>query len=120
MALPVSQTFINTSGSDVNQPVAQVHLVLGNYCSTPAYGTTVTSNGDDGSGNYPASGAIDGDRTEINIGPAAGADNNIGKSSWKSSHVPTSINPSMLTITFSKPTTITRLKVYSFFMAWSA
>ncbi|KKN69408.1 hypothetical protein LCGC14_0441350 [marine sediment metagenome] len=34
--------------------------------------------------DFPASGAIDGDKTHINFGPASGADNGIGKSGWKS------------------------------------
>ena len=114
MAQSVSQKFLNAQAADVNQVASKVQLVLGNYFNSAAYGTTITSNGDDGSGNFPASGAIDGDRTEINIGAAAGADNNVGKSSWKSSVIPNAEGTSAtLTITMSQPRTINRIKLYS-------
>lgn len=114
MAQPVSSQFLLAQAADANSVVSKVSLILGNYCNAAAYGTTIGSSGDDASGNYPALGAIDGDRTEINIGASAAADNNVGKSSWRSSVSPASIFPVpvTLTINFNTSRTINRLKLY--------
>lgn len=112
MSQAVSQRFLNAQAADVNQVASKVQLVLGNYFNAAAYGTSVASNGDDLSGNYPASGAIDGDRTEINIGASASADDNIGKSSWRSVSAPSSGSPRLLTITLSQARDINRIKLY--------
>ena len=112
MAIPVSSNFLAAQAADANLPVSQVELLLGNYASASGYGSTIASNGDDGSGNYPALGAIDGDRTEINVGPASGADNQTGLSSWRSASAPTIMAPATLTITFSSSRTINYIKLY--------
>ena len=70
--IPVSTKFKNAQNADSNLPVSKVELLLGNYANAAAYGTTAASSGDF-SADYPASGAIDGDRTEINCGPASAA-----------------------------------------------
>ncbi len=109
--ISVSTKFANAAASDVNKPAYKARLVLGNYASANAYGSTVTSSGDV-SADYPAAGAIDGDRTEINVGPAAGADNDIGLSSWRSSGVPDNGDVVTLDITFTEERTINRIKLY--------
>src|ERR1051326_5413354 len=109
MPLPVSAQFLAASEADVNFAASRVQLVLGNYASAPAYGSTAASSGAYSS-DYPAAGAIDGDRTEINVGPASGADNDVGKSSWRSSGVPDNGDTVTLTITFNPSRTINRTK----------
>ena len=109
--IPVSTKFKNAQNADSNLPVSKVELLLGNYANAAAYGTTAASSGDF-SADYPASGAIDGDRTEINCGPASAADNDIGLSSWKSSGVPDNGDTVTLTLTFSQSRTINRIKLY--------
>lgn len=112
MTQPTSQNFLNAQYAPSNFVSSKVQLILGNYFNAAAYGTTVTSNGDDASGNYPASGAIDGDRTEINIGAAASADDNIGQSSWRSASIPSIGSPSQIVISFTQARTINRIKLY--------
>lgn len=109
MSLPVSDAFIAAQLADSNKPVSQVQLVLGNYFSASAYGTTVAASG--AAANYPAAGAIDGDRTEINIGAASAADNDVGQSSWRSTVAPDT-TPQTLTMTFSQSRTLNRIKLY--------
>lgn len=111
MAQTVSTRFTNAQASPANLPVAKVELSLGNYFSAAAYGTTVAASGSDASGNYPAAGAIDGDRTEINIGAPATADNFVGKSSWRSAVAP-STTPQTLTMTLSASRILNRIKLY--------
>jgi hypothetical protein len=111
MTISVPSLFTDAQNADVNQIATKVQLLLGNYASAAAYGTTVVSSGDDASGNYPASGAIDGDRTELNIGAASASDNDIGLSSWKSAVAPDT-TPQTLTFTFSQSRTINRIKLY--------
>lgn len=111
MPITVSAAFQTAEEADVNVPVAKVQLVLGDYASADASGASVSSNGDF-SADYPAAGAINGDRTEINIGPASGADNNVGKSSWRSSGIPDSAAGSQLVIDFGQSRTFNRTKLY--------
>lgn len=111
MAQTVSTKFLNAQDAPANLPVARVELVLGDYANASAYGSSASASGEDASGNYPAAGAIDGDRTELNVGPASGADNFIGKSSWRSAAAPSTI-PQTLDITFAQSRTINRLKLY--------
>lgn len=94
-----------------NQPITRAYLVLGNYANAIAYGATIVASSIDGSGNYPASGAIDGDRTELNVGAASAADNNFGLSSWRSATAPDT-TPQTLTINFGSQRTINRIKLY--------
>ena len=110
MSIPVSAAFLSAAFSDANIPVSTVKLALGNYASNAVYGTTVSSSGD--AANYPAAGAIDGDRTELNVGPASGADNDVGLSSWRSSAVPTTGAPVSLQINFTAARDINRIKLY--------
>ena len=98
--------------ADVAQYISQVFLVLGNYAASKN-GSTVASSGDDASGNFPALGAIDSDRTEINIGAASGADNGVGKSSWKSSLVPDGSGNVYLEIDFNATRIFNRVKLYN-------
>jgi len=109
--ISVPARFTSALRGDGNYPVAQVSLVLGNYFSNAIYGSTVSASSTDGSGNYPAAGAIDGDRTEINVGAASGADNGVGKSSWRSATAP-SVTPQTLTIDMGSSRTINRIKLY--------
>lgn len=109
MPIPVSAAFVAAVDADVNRPKARVELVLGNYASAAAYGTVAAASG--AAANYPAAGAIDGDRTEINVGPASGADNDVGQSSWRSTVAPDT-TPQTLTLTFAASRTINRLKLY--------
>lgn len=110
MSLPVTPAFIAATTADVNKPVAKVQLVLGNYASAAAYGSSASSSGD--AANYPAAGAIDGDRTEINVGPASGADNDVGQSSWRSTGTPDNGDTVTLDVVFTQARTINRIKLY--------
>lgn len=116
--ISVSTKFKTAQNADVNTPTAKVQLLLGNYFSASGYGSTVASNGDDGSGNFPAAGAIDGDRTEINVGAASGADNGVGKSSWRSAANPSGGSPAVLTTTLTASKTLNRIKVYHLSTNW--
>ncbi len=111
MPLSASDLFNAAQTADVNRPVAKVQLILGNYASASAYGSSAASLGGD-LANYPASGAIDGDRTELNIGPASAADNDIGLSAWRSLDTVASVGYAQLTVTFDKPRIINRVKLY--------
>lgn len=110
MPLAVTSRFTAAEAADVNFLASQIYLVLGNYSSSPAYSATATSSG--AAANYPASGAIDGDRTEINVGAAASADNGVGQSSWKSSAVPSSGSPVTLDIDLVTSRVFNRIKLY--------
>lgn len=112
MPLPTTQRFLNASQADSNLPRAKVQLLLGNYLSAAAYGTTAAAQGGEESTSYPASGAIDGDRTEINVGPASGADNDLGKSSWRSLNAPDTFGGINLVMTMTQSRIINRIKVY--------
>ncbi len=109
--LSVSSRFTAAERADVNQIASRVYVVLGNYASASAYSATASASTSDGSGNYPAAGAIDGDRTELNVGAATAADNDIGLSSWRSSTAP-SVTPQTLTIDMATSRTINRIKLY--------
>lgn len=108
--ITVSDKFRNAAYSDSSAIAYQVLMYLGNYASAGT-GATVLSSGD-ASANYPAAGAIDGDRTELNVGAASGADNDVGKSSWRSSGIPDNGDTVTLDITFAQERTINRVKLY--------
>lgn len=110
MALPVSSKFTVAQAGDSNQIASRVYLVLGDYANGIATAATIASSGDFSS-DYPAVGAINGDRTELNIGPASGADDGIGKSSWKSSVAPDTTEQT-LEIDFHATHVINRVKLY--------
>lgn len=111
--ISTSDEFKEAEDSDSARYAALINLVLGNYAS-PSYGTTVTSSGDDASGNYPAAGIINGDHTEINIGAASGADNGIGKASWKSDVAPDGSGNVYIDFQFTAGTRINRIKLYNY------
>lgn len=108
--LSVSSEFTEAEQADVNKPAAKVYLILGNYAA-PVFGASASASGSDGSGNYPASGAIDGDRTELNVGSASAADNDVGLSSWRSAVAPDT-TAQTLTIDMGQSRTINRIKLY--------
>ena len=108
--LSVSSEFTEAEQADVNKPAAKVYLILGNYAA-PVFGASASASGSDGSGNYPASGAIDGDRTELNVGAASAADNDVGLSSWRSAVAPDT-TAQTLTIDMGQSRTINRIKLY--------
>ena len=110
MALPVSSKFLAAQTADSNQVAYQVQLLLGNYAN-PNVGAVASSSGDF-STDYPAAGAINGDRTEINIGPASGADNAIGLASWKSSGIPSNGDSVWWVVDFGATRTVNRMKFY--------
>jgi len=111
VGIPVSSNFLAAQEADVNQPVAEVSLIIGDYCHSAAYLATAISSGDF-SADFPALGATDGDHTELNMGPAATSENGIGRSSWKSSAIPGSGGSAILTIDFHATRTINRIKLY--------
>jgi hypothetical protein len=106
--LSVSSAYHAAEIADVNKPVAKVYLLLGNY-ATPGAGASATASG--AATDYPASGAINGQRTELNIGPASGADDDVGQASWKSSVAP-STTPQTLKVDFGQSRTFNRLKLF--------
>lgn len=110
--IQVSPEFDAAQSGQASQVAYLIQLILGNYAAS-GLGATASSSGDDASGNYPAAGAIDSDRTEINIGAASAADNGVGKSSWKSSTTPTGGSPVTLTIAFNATRTFNRVKLYN-------
>lgn len=110
--ITVTPEFSAAQLADSAQYVKYIYAILGNYASSGA-GASASSNGDDASGNYPAAGAIDGDRTEINIGAASAADNGVGQSSWKSNANPSLGSPNILTVAFGQTRTFNRVKLYN-------
>jgi len=108
--LPVSDNFTNAEISDVNKPKSKVYLVLGNYANS-AFGSTISATSEDTSGDYPASGIIDGDRTEINSGPASSADNDVGQSTWRS-ELPMELQHQEIVINLGQSRTFNRIKLY--------
>lgn len=108
MPIPCTAKFTATEVLPARAVSSQVYLVLGNYCTVT--GITALSSGDF-SADYPSSGVIDSDRTELNVGPANGAENNIGKSSWRSSTIP-DITDTWLVVDFGTSRTINRIKLY--------
>ena len=109
MPIACSDIFKQTEAQSARAVKSAVSLVLGNYCTDAL--TTVSSSGDF-STDYPAAGVIDGDRTELNIGSYASAENGIGKSSWRSSTIPDLSQPTWLIINFNTARNINRVKVY--------
>ncbi len=115
MTLSASAAFIAAENADVRKVTAKVYLVLGNYC--PKYYSFST--GDDYSADYPVSGAIDGDHTELNVGAYTGAENDIGLGGWRSTNQPDS-TPASMSVAFGEavagavktPRIINRIKVY--------
>ena len=108
----VSAAFSAAEVAPIAQVAAKVYIFRGNYASA-AFGSTALTSGDDASGNYPGSGAIDGDRTEINVGAAVAADNGIGLSSWRSATTPSGVSPVWLRVYFGVNRTWNYVKVYN-------
>lgn len=110
--ITVSPEFNNAQESDSVAYRKQVKLISVNYANS-AFGTTATASDSDVSGNYPPAGAINGDRTEINIGAAATADNGIGLSSWKGRFNPDGSGGQWLWLNFNATRKFNRVKLYN-------
>lgn len=110
--ITVSPEFEAAQEADSSFPAYATYLALPNYAASGA-GTTITSSGDDVSGNYPKEGVIDSDHTEINIGAASAADNGVGKSSWKSDLTPDGSGNVWLVLSFNATRKINRIKLYN-------
>ena len=82
MPAPVSASFSAAQNSTTREPRSKMLLIFRDQAES-AEGSVATSDGDF-SADFPPAGAINGDKTHINYGPAATADNGIGKSGWKS------------------------------------
>lgn len=109
--IPVSASFLASENSDVNKPQVKVQLVLGDYCVK----NIATTNIDKYSTDWPVYGMCDGDRTELNAGPASGAYNGVGLSCWRSSNKPDGVHTSyraFANIAFDQGRYINRLKIY--------
>ncbi len=108
MSKTVSTRFLAAENSTANHLTSRVFLVSRNYANA-GNGATATAYSTYSS-DYPASGAIDGDRTMINMGAASSAENGLGKSSWRSAGTtPTS---EYITIDFGQARTFNRIKLY--------
>jgi hypothetical protein len=108
--LPVSGNFLAAENADVNQPLQKVYLVLGDLFTSNA-SNAIATHGDQP--NYPALGVINGDHTELNVGPAVGSYDGVGQSSWRGTlHPPTVGVPEYLSIFFSASFTFNRIKLY--------
>ncbi len=107
--LSVSAAFKAQEAADGNRPRLRANLFFGNY----ALLQTAASSGAF-SADYPAAGAVNGDRTELNIGAAATADNGIGQASFKSSGVPDTDPADSVwwSVTFAQAKYINYLKIY--------
>lgn len=110
--IPVSPEFNDAQESDSVAYRKQVKLISVNYANS-AFGTTATASNSDVSGNYPATGANNGDRTEINIGAAAAADNGVGKASWKGRYAPDGSGDTWLWLQFNTTRKFNRVKLYN-------
>lgn len=106
--LSVSTKFHSAESAEVNKPKAQVFILLGNY-ATAAAGASASASGS--ATDYPATGAVNGDRTELNVGAASGADDDIGQSSWRSTVAPSSVAQT-LTVDMGLSRKINRIKLY--------
>ena len=67
--------------SDINVITHRCFLDLQNYALTTQGASVVASS--ELSADWPAAGIINGDRTHINAGPASGAEDGIGLSTWQ-------------------------------------
>ncbi len=81
MTYPTNQSFKNAQVSEAAEPRIELKAWLRNV-AVDSEGSTAS--GPEFSDDFPAAGAIDGQRHHLNFGPAAGADDKIGKSGWKS------------------------------------
>lgn len=112
MSQAVSAAFTAAESAAIVPLAYKVQLVLGDYC-TSAFGATATSSGADASNNFPSAGAVNGDRTELNIGAAATADNGVGLASYRSSGIPNDGDTVYLEVDFNATRTFNRVKVYN-------
>lgn len=112
MSIPVSSSFTAAELADIAQVAVQVFVVRGDYASS-ALGGTATATDSDASGNFPPSGGINGDHTEINIGGPSVADNGIGLASWRSASTPSGGSPSTYTVAFNATRTFNFVKLYN-------
>lgn len=110
--ITVSPEFTAAQESDSVQYASQIYLILSNYAAS-GLGAVATASDSDASGDYPPAGAIDGDRTEINVGATSAADNGVGKSSWKSLTAPDGSGSTWLKVAFGTTRTFNRVKLYN-------
>lgn len=82
MAAPVTQAFLDEQARTTREPKKLVLMRLRNVASAGM--GAIASSPHTLDTDHPPVGAIDDDLTHINFGPAAGADNGIGLSGWKS------------------------------------
>lgn len=78
----VNQAFLDAQNATTAEMKKELKAFLRNQAAS-AEGSSAT--GDDLDADHPASGAIDSDATHLNFGPAATAENGLGKGGWKSS-----------------------------------
>lgn len=83
--IAVSSAFTAAIAAATNRPTAKVEIDLDNV-AVDSQGSSATATSTF-SADFPAAGAIDGDRTDLNFGPASGAENGIGRSGWKGTPV---------------------------------
>ena len=81
MTFPTNQSFKDAQESEAAEPEIELKAWLRNV-AVDSEGSTAS--GPEFSDDFPAEGAINGERHHLNFGPAAGADDKIGKSGWKS------------------------------------
>ena len=105
--ISTSAGFKAAQAAAVNKPKIKGSLFFGNYALQQTVDSSTPFSAD-----YPAAGAVDGDRTEINIGPYTAADNGIGKSSFKSAGIPDNGDNVYLTVMFAAAKYINYLKLY--------
>ena len=105
--ISTSAGFKAAQAAAVNKPKIKGSLFFGNYALQQTASSSTPFSAD-----YPAAGAVDGDRTEINIGAATAADNGIGKSSFKSLGIPDNGDTVYLTVMFAAAKYINYLKLY--------
>ena len=110
--IDVSPEFTAAQAQDSAFYLNQIFLVSRNYCDI-AFGGNAAASDSDTSGFYPPAGAVNGDKTEINIGGPAAADNGVGLASWKSRYNPDGSGSTTLTIGFAGPVFFNRIKLYN-------
>lgn len=110
MVQAASPSFRAARNAPVNVPTYKVILDRGNYAWSGEGGVATATS--EFSADFPASGANNGDRTHLNYGPAATAENDVGKSGWKALNVASGGSPERLTVAFGVTRTISKIVLY--------
>ena len=105
--ITTSAGFKAAQAAAVNKPRTKVFLFLGDYARLQTAASSTPFSAD-----YPAAGAVNGDRTEINIGPATGADNGVGQASFKSAGIPDNGDSVYFQVSFAAAKYINYIKLY--------